>query len=74
MLTLLADISGQQVINAVIWLAVAGLIYWILLWVIDTCGLPEPFNKIARVLLALTVAIILINALLSFTGHGFISW
>jgi hypothetical protein len=37
-------------------------------------GLPEPFNKIARALIAIVAAIFLINALLGLIGKSFISW
>lgn len=74
MLTILAAISGEQVINAVIWIVVVGLCFWLLTWLIAYCGLPEPFSKIAKVVLAVASVIILINVLLSFTGNNFIRW
>lgn len=74
MLTLLAAISGEEVVQAVIWIIVAGLVYWLLLYLIGVCGLPEPFNKVARIVLAVAAVLFLINLLLSFAGHPLVKW
>ena len=70
---LLAVISGSSILTVVIWLVVAGLIYWILTWGLAQIGLPEPFSKIANVVLVLLVVIVVINALLTLAGHPFIA-
>lgn len=72
--TIFAAISGQAVVNALIMLVVAGLILWVLHWAISAIGLPEPFAKVAKVLLVLLAAVVLINALLMVVGKGFIIW
>ncbi len=72
--TILAAISGEQVMYAVVWLVIAGLIYWILTWGLSKMGLPEPFNKIINVILVLLVVVFLINALLTLVGKPFITW
>lgn len=69
---LLGFISGETLIQALIWIVVAGLVFWILNWAIAKIGLPEPFAKIAMVLLVLIVVIVAINALLLIAGHPFI--
>jgi len=72
---MLAAISGESVFMLVITIAVGGLIYWLLDWGLTKVAIPEPFNKIARVVLVLAVVIFLINALMGLTGHGgFIKW
>jgi len=50
-------------------IVVLGLILWLLLWFIGYIGLPEPFNNIAKVLIALVAVIYLINLLLSISGQ-----
>lgn len=72
--TLLATISGQELFQTVIWVIVAALIYWLLIWLIGTCGVPEPFNKVLRVLLAVVAVLFLINVILSLAGHPLVSW
>lgn len=59
MSTLFAVISGTSVIQVVLWL-------------IRYVGLPEPFAKIARVVLGVAAVILIINALLSLVGSPFI--
>lgn len=72
---ILAAVTGGSLVSALITLVVVGLICYLLWWFIGYVGLPEPFNKIARVLVALVAIIFLINMLLSFTDHGgFIKW
>jgi len=73
-LSTLLVITGSTLLSVLIWLIVAGVIFWLITWAISYVGVPEPFNKIIRVVLALIVLIILINALLSIAGHPWIVW
>lgn len=61
-------ISAAALVNLVIWLAVVGLICWLLWWLIGYVNLPEPFNKVARVIVAVVAVVVLINFLLGLTG------
>lgn len=72
--TLLAVISGAGIVHIIIWLIVAGLIFWLLSWLIAYVGLPEPFAKVAKVILAVAAVILIINALMSMAGTPFIAW
>lgn len=75
MLTLtLAAVSGQGLISLVIWLIVVGLVFTILWWLVGYMALPEPFNKVVRVIIALACAILLINVLLGLVDRQFINW
>lgn len=71
---LVAAISGQNVVNAVIWLIIAGLIFWLLNWLISYVGIGEPFSKIAKVIIAIAAVLICINALMTLAGRPLISW
>lgn len=73
-LFLAATISGSVILNVIIWLVVAGLIYWLLTWALGAIGLPEPFAKIANIILILLVVIVVINALLTLVGSPFITF
>lgn len=46
-------------ITVVIW----GLILWLCWWAIGAVGLPEPFNKVATVILVLVSVIVVIGLL-----------
>ena len=71
---LLAEIAGRDVISAVIWVIVLGIIFGLLWWLIDYVKIPEPFSKVARVVLAVAGVVLLINVLLGLAGHPFIRW
>jgi len=68
----LAAISGDSLVSAVIWIVVAALIYFVVMWGIEKVGIPEPFHKVAVALVVLVVVVLLVNALLSIAGRGFI--
>ena len=69
MSTAIAAISGDNLIEFVITLLVAGLIFWLLSWLIGYIGVGEPFAKIAKAVVAIVAVLFVINALLSLTGH-----
>jgi hypothetical protein len=73
MLTL-ALISGSAVVDLLIWLVCVGLVFWLLWWLINFVNLPEPFAKVARVILAVAGVVVLINVLLGIAGHPFMRW
>jgi uncharacterized protein YhhL (DUF1145 family) len=70
----LAVISGSAVLNLLIWLVCIGLVFWLIWWLISFVNLPEPFAKIARVILAVAGVVVLINVLLEIAGHPFMRW
>lgn len=70
--SLLAAVSAGGLINALLYLIIIGLILWVIWWLIGYIGIPEPFNKVIRVLFAVIAAVIVINILLGLVGHGFI--
>ncbi len=67
-------ISAGAVLHIIIQLVLAGVIFWLIWWFIGYVGIPEPFNKVIRVLIGLFVLIFLINLLLSLGGHPLFRW
>lgn len=61
-------ISLTAVANFVLYLIIAGLVFYLLDWLIRYVGIPEPFAKVARVILAVAAVFILIYALLGLAG------
>ncbi len=61
-------ISLSAAVNVFIYLLVAGLVFGLLFWLIQFIGLPEPFNKAARVVLAILAVLVIIGILLSLVG------
>lgn len=64
------DITLHALVQVIIWLLVVGGVCWLLWWLIGYVGMPEPFNKIARVVVAVVAVLLLINLLLTFTSGG----
>lgn len=58
-------ISLSGMVSVIIYLIVAGLVFWLLWWLVGYVGLPEPFRKIANVVLAIAAVIVIIGILLS---------
>lgn len=73
-LALIAVISGASLVQLLIQLVVVGLIAWLLIWFLGWVGLPEPFAKVARVVIGLVILVFLINLLLGIGGSAFIVW
>ncbi len=63
-----ASVTIEGLISLLIWLIVMGLIFWLIWWFLGYVGLPEPFNKVARVLIGLVAFVILIYLLLGILG------
>jgi len=61
----MAMISLSAAINVVILLIVAGLIFWLLWWLVNYVAPPEPFRKIANVVLAIIAVLVICGILLS---------
>jgi len=63
------NLSLQGLVELVIYLAIVGGVLWLLLWLIGYIGLPEPFSKVAKIIIMIVGVLILINVLLGFAGH-----
>lgn len=74
LIPLLAQISGDAVIHSLIYIIVIGVIFYLLWWLLAYVALPDPFNKVARVILAVAAVVILINILLGIAGHPIFRW
>ncbi len=62
-------VTVTALMTCVVWIIVAGLIFWLLNWLIGYAGIPEPFNKFARVVLAIFAVLVIINALMGMMGR-----
>jgi uncharacterized membrane protein YwzB len=61
-------LSTAALLNALLWLVIVGLILYVCWWGLQKIALPEPFNKVAVVVLVLITVVILVNFLLGLTG------
>lgn len=60
--------DASVLMGILIQLIVIGAVCWLLWWFISFIGLPEPFNKIARGVIAAVAVFFLINLLLGLSG------
>lgn len=61
-------IATSGLLSLLITLVIGGLIFWLIWWFIGFVGLPEPFNKVAMVIIGLCALIFLIDVLLGVNG------
>lgn len=68
-----ASISIDGLLSLLVYVVVIGLIFWCIWWALGYFAIPEPFNKIIRVVVGLVALVIVINLLLGLVGHPFLS-
>ena len=67
-------VTLDALVRTIVYLVVAGLVAWLLWWLIDYLQLPEPFNKVAHVILAIAAVLIIISILLGMVGQPIVKW
>lgn len=67
-------LSLESLVMFVVYLVFAGLIFWMLNWLLEYCGVPEPFHKVGKVIIAVFVVLAVIGAMLSLVGHPIVRW
>ncbi len=63
-------ISLSGAVYVLVYLVVAGVVFWLLSYALEAIGPPEPFHKIARVVLIVLAVLVAISILLSLVGVG----
>lgn len=63
-------LTSATLLSVIIWLVVAGLIYFVIDWGLKKIALPQPFDTIARVVLVLITVVLIVSALLGLTSNG----
>lgn len=69
-MNLIAALTMQSAFDAVIVILVAGLVFYLIHWLIGYVGVPEPFNKIAKIILAVAAVVVLIRLILSLVPNS----
>ena len=73
-MNLLAVIEAGTIFQGIFYLIIIGICFWLFWWLIGYAGLPEPFAKVAKIVLALLAVFILVNFLLGLVGTPIIVW
>lgn len=68
-LPMFAALTGNQWIDAFIWILLIGLVFYLLYWLLGKAGLPEPWNKVGLFILAVAAIVILIRIILRVAGN-----
>jgi glucan phosphoethanolaminetransferase (alkaline phosphatase superfamily) len=55
-------------INLIVWLLVVGILYLLVVWVLDSIPIPDPANRIIKLVLVVVIALIVILMLLNLVG------
>jgi hypothetical protein len=63
-------VSITALMSLLIGLVIGGLIVYLCIWFIGWVGLPEPFAKVAKVIIGLVALVFLVNLLLGLGGHA----
>jgi hypothetical protein len=57
-------------VNLIIYLLVLGLLYWLVIYVIDTIPIPDPPARVIKIALMVLLVLIVIVLLLDLVGIG----
>jgi glucan phosphoethanolaminetransferase (alkaline phosphatase superfamily) len=57
-------------ISLIVWLLVVGILYLLVVWVIDSIPVPDPANRIIKLVLGVLLALVVVVMLLDLVGIG----
>jgi hypothetical protein len=57
-------------INLIIWLLIVGILLALVYYVLDAIPIPQPFNRIIRVVLVVVAVLVVVLLLLQLIGGG----
>jgi uncharacterized protein YhhL (DUF1145 family) len=60
-------------VSLVIFFLIVGLVVWLLLWLIDYVPVPQPFNRVARIVVVVFAVLLVIVKLLQIGGVSVIT-
>jgi hypothetical protein len=69
-------IDLSQLMMLVLQGIIIGGVCWLLLWLVDYCTVPMPFNKILKIIIVVVGVFMFINMLLGLGGgsHQIVKW
>lgn len=73
-LPLLGAIDGQQLMHTLLAVVIWGVVFYVCWWGLGKIGLPEPWNKVATLLLVILTVVILLNLFMGLVAEPFIKW
>ena len=55
-------------INLIIWLLVLGILYWLVIWIIQAIPIPDPPAKMIRIVVTVLIVIVAVLLILRLVG------
>jgi len=55
-------------INIIVWILVLGILYWLAIYVIDAIPLPQPANRVAKLVITVLIVLVVLLLLLQLVG------
>jgi len=55
-------------IQLIVWLLVIGILYWVVLYVLDAVPIPDPPNRIIKIVLTVVIALVAVLVILNVFG------
>lgn len=71
--TLIAALSISGLLPLLIEVIIVAVVCWLIWWLIGYIGLPQPFDRVLRIIVAIVAVVYLVNLLLGLGGHAFIT-
>jgi len=65
-------ITLGTLVSVVIFFLIVGLVVWLLLWLIDYVPVPQPFDRVARIVVVVLAVLLVISKLLQIGGVNII--
>jgi hypothetical protein len=60
----------SAIFTLIVYLIVLGLLYWLVVYVLDAVPIPDPPNRIIKILLMVLMVLVVIVLLLNLIGAG----
>lgn len=60
------NFSMDSLLQSLIYVVIVGAIFWLVWWFIGYVGVPEPFNKVLRIVVGLVALVVMIQFLLRY--------
>jgi len=60
----------SALVTLIIYLLVLGLLYWLVIYVVDAVPIPDPLNRIIKIALMVIMVLIVVVLLLNLIGVG----
>ena len=55
-------------INLIVWLLIIGILYWLVVWLVDTLPIPDPPGRIIKIGVMVVMVLVVILLLLNLIG------